>query len=135
MSELTGRALEIVTSGKNYAHVAIPTSDGTVQTVIIWAHADDNGNVTLNSAEGRAWPRNLRRAGTATVTMMADGNPYEYVSIRGRLIGDTHDGADAHIDQLAKKYLDEDAYPWREPGEQRVMFTLEPVRVTYQAND
>jgi PPOX class probable F420-dependent enzyme len=135
MTELTGRALEIVTSGKNYAHVAIPTGDGTVQTVIIWAHADENGNVTLNSAEGRAWPRNLRRAGTATVTMMADGNPYEYVSIRGRLIGDTHDGADAHIDQLAKKYLDEDAYPWREPGEQRVMFTLEPVRVTYQAND
>jgi PPOX class probable F420-dependent enzyme len=135
MAELTGRALEIVTSGQNYAHVAIPTSDGTVQTVIIWAHADDDGNVTLNSAEGRAWPRNLRKAGTATVTMMADGNPYEYVSIRGRLIGDTHDGADAHIDQLAKKYLDEDTYPWREEGEQRVMFTLEPVRVTYQDNE
>lgn len=135
MAELTGRALEIVTSGKNYAHVAIPTADGTVQTVIIWAHADENGNVTLNSAEGRVWPRNLRQAGTATVTMMADGNPYEYVSIRGRLIGDTHEGADAHIDQLAKKYLDEDTYPWREPGEQRVIFTLEPVRVTYQANE
>jgi len=135
MPELTGRAMEVVTSGRNYAHVAIPTADGTVQTVITWAHADEHGNVTLNSAEGRIWPRNLRRAGTATVTVMADGNPYEYVSIRGRLIGDTHDGADAHIDQLAKKYLGEDTFPYREPGEERVMFTLEPVRVTYQANE
>jgi PPOX class probable F420-dependent enzyme len=135
MTELTGRPLEIVTSGRNYAHVAIPTADGSVQTVITWAHADEDGNVTLNSAEGRAWPRNLRRAGTATVTLMADGNPYEYVSIRGRLIGDTHDGADAHINQLSKKYLGEDTYPYRETGEQRVMFTLSPLRVTYQTDE
>ncbi len=135
MAKLTGRPLEIVTSGQNYAHVAIPAGDGTVQTVITWAHADGDGNVTLNSAEGRLWPKNLRRAGTATVTLMADGNPYEYVSIRGRLVGDTHDGADAHIDQLAKKYLGAETYPYREPGEQRVMFTLEPVRVTYQADE
>ena len=79
------------------------------------------------------WPRNLRRAGTATVTVMADGDPNEYVSIRGRLIGGAHEGAQAYIDQLAKKYLGEETFPYREPGEQRVMFTLEPVRVTYQA--
>jgi hypothetical protein len=66
---------------------------------------------------------------------MADGNPYEHVSIRGRLIGDKHDGADAHIDQLAKKYLGAETYPYREPGEQRVIFTLEPVRVTYQPDE
>lgn len=135
MPQLTGRPLEIVTSGRNHAHVAIPTADGTVQTVITWAHADEDGNVTLNSVEGRLWPKNLRRAGTATVTLMADGNPLEYVSIRGRLIGDTHDGADAHIDQLAKKYLGEDTFPYREPGEQRVMFTLKPSRVTYQPEE
>jgi len=133
MAQLTGRALEIVTSGQNHAHVAIPTADGSVQTVITWAHADEDGNLTLNSVEGRLWPKNLRRAGTATVTLMADGDPNEYVSIRGRLIGDAHDGADAHIDQLAKKYLGEDTFPYREPGEQRVMLTLEPVRVIHQA--
>lgn len=128
---LEGRAREIVEQGRNYAHVAIPRGDGTVQTVIVWTHTDDSGNVTLNSAEGRTWPQNLRRAGTATVTLMADGNPYEYVSVTGRLVDDTHDGADEDIDRLAKKYLDEDRYPFRQPGEQRVKFTLRPERVRY----
>ena len=126
---LEGRPQEIIT-GKNYAHLAIPRQDGTVQTVIVWAHAD-GGNVTLNSAEGRTWPENLRKAGTATVTVMADGNPYEWVSVTGRLVEDTHDGADAHIDSFAKKYLDADSYPYRQPGEQRVKFALSPERVHY----
>jgi PPOX class probable F420-dependent enzyme len=128
---LEGRPQEIIT-GKNYAHLAIPRQDGTVQTVIVWAHAD-GGNVTLNSAEGRTWPENLRKAGTATVTVMADGNPYEWVSVTGRLVEDTHEGADAHIDSFAKKYLDADSYPYRQPGEQRVKFALSPERVHYNA--
>lgn len=131
MADLEGRSLEIVKEGKNYAHVAIPTADGSVQTVIVWAHADGDGNVTLNSAEGRAWPENLRRAGRATVTMMADGNPYEWVSVRGELIADTHEGADEDIDMLAKKYVDADSYPYRQEGEQRVKLTLRPERVHY----
>ena len=129
--KLEGRQLDILTTGKNYAHVSIPRRDGTVQSVIVWAHADDNGNVTLNSAEGRAWPANLRKAGTATVTLMADGNPYEYVSVVGKLTEDTHDGADEHIDFLAKKYIDQDEYPFRQEGEQRIKFALAPEKVTY----
>jgi PPOX class probable F420-dependent enzyme len=127
---LEGRPQEII-QARNYAHLAIPRRDGTVQTVIVWAHSDD-GNVTLNSAEGRGWPQNLRRAGTATVTVMADSNPYEWVSVTGRLVKDTHDGADEHIDFLAKKYLDADSYPFRRPGEQRISFALRPERVHYQ---
>lgn len=131
MAELEGRPLEIVKEGQNYAIVAVPTDDGSVQSVIVWAHADENGNVTLNSAEGRSWPANLRKAGRATVTMMADGNPYEYVSIRGRLIEDTQEGADEDINMLAKKYIDADEYPFRQPREVRVKFTLEPEKVTH----
>lgn len=128
---LEGRSEEII-AGRNYAHLAIPRADGTVQTVIVWAHTD-GGNVTLNSAEGRTWPENLRRAGTATVTVMADSNPYEWVSVTGRLAEDTHEGADEGIDFLAKKYLGVDSYPMRRPGEQRVKFVLRPERIHYQA--
>ena len=128
---LEGRPQEII-AGKNYAHVAIPRADGTVQTVIVWAHTD-GANVMLNSAEGRDWPTTLRRAGTATVTVMADSNPYEWVSVTGSLVADTHDGADAHIDSLAKKYLGVDSYPYRQAGEQRITFALRPERVHYNA--
>ncbi len=126
---LDGRPREII-AGKNYAHLAIPRQDGTVQSLIVWANAE-GGNVTLNSAEGRRWPETLRRAGTATVTVMADGDPYEWVSVTGRLVEDTHDGADEHINALAKKYIDADEYPYRQPGEQRVRFVLRPERVHY----
>jgi len=132
METLEGRPLEILRDGKNYAHVAIPAADGSVQTVIVWAHVDHDGKIQLNSAEGRTWPERLRKARKATVTLMADGNPYEYVSVKGTLDEDTHEGADENIDQLAKKYLDEDSYPFRQPGEQRVLFTLTPENVTYQ---
>jgi hypothetical protein len=131
MDSLEGRPLEILKGGKNYAHVAIPANDGSVQTVIVWADADEAGKVILNSVEGRTWPQRLRKAGKATVTLMADGNPYEYVSIKGRLEEDTHEGADESIDQLAKKYLDEDSYPFRQPGEQRILFKLSPEGVSY----
>ena len=128
---LEGRARDII-AAKNYAHVAIPRKDGTVQTIIVWADVE-GPNVTLNSAEGRTWPENLRKAGTATVTVMADSDPYEWVSVTGRLVEDTHEGADAHIDSLAKKYLDADSYPYRQPGEQRIKFVLSPERVHYVA--
>jgi PPOX class probable F420-dependent enzyme len=127
---LDGRPQEIIHEGRNYAHLAIPRRDGTVQTVIVWADTDD-GNVTVNSAEGRGWPATLRHAGTATVTVMADGNPYEWVSVTGRLVKDTHDGADEHINALSHKYLGTD-YPFSQPGEQRISFALAPERVHYQ---
>jgi PPOX class probable F420-dependent enzyme len=132
---LEGRPREIIEQGKNYAVVSIPKPDGTVQSVVVWAHTDADGNVTLNSAEGRAWPANLRQAGTATITVMADGNPYEWVSVVGRLKEDTHEGADEHINLLSKKYIDQDEYPFRSEGEQRVTFVLAPERVVYNSPD
>jgi len=128
---LEGAAREILAEGKNYAIVSIPRTDGTVQSVIVWASVDDSGNIEVNSAEGRTWPTNLRRARTATVTAMKDNDPYHYVAVTARLIADTHEGADEHIDALAKKYLDADSYPFRQEGEQRVKFTLAPERVNY----
>jgi len=128
-ASLEGRPGEII-AGKNYAHVAIPRADGTVQTVIVWAHTDGS-NVLLNSAEGRDWPANLRRAGTATITVMADGDPYEWVAVTARLAEDTHEGADEHIDSLAHKYLGADSYPFRKATEQRIKFVLRPERVHY----
>ena len=101
-----------------------------METVVAWVHPEGD-NLALNSAEGRAWPANIRRSKTATVTVMADNNPYEWASVTGSLVEATHDGADEHIDLLAKKYIDADEYPYRAPGEQRVKILLKPERVTY----
>jgi PPOX class probable F420-dependent enzyme len=121
---IDGRAVELL-KGKNFCHVATLRADGTVHGVPVWVDVQ-NGRPVLNTAEGRAWPRNLERDPRVTLTVQNMENPYEYVEIRGTVAERTHEGADEHIDALAKKYMGVDEYPLRQPGEQRVIIRVEP---------
>jgi PPOX class probable F420-dependent enzyme len=124
---IDGRAEELL-KGKNFANVATLRHDGSVQVAPVWVDVQD-GKAVVNSAKGRAWPRNLEREPRVTVAVQNSENPYEYVEIRGRVVEQTTDGADEHIDSLAKKYLGKDEYPYRQPGEQRVIIRIEPEHV------
>ena len=121
---IEGRGAELL-QAKNFANVATLRSDGSVHAVPVWVDVQE-GRPVLNTAEGRAWPRNLERDPRITLEVQNMENPYEYVEIRGRVAERTHEGADAHIDQLAKKYLGVDQYPMRQPGEQRLIIRVEP---------
>lgn len=126
---LEGPALALV-KDKNFATFSTLRKDGTIQSVVVWADVDDDGRVVLNSAEGRAWPANLRRTGHATVTVLNRENPMEFVTVTGDLDVDTnHDGVDV-INALSRKYVGSD-YLWLQDGEQRVTFRLKPTKVTY----
>jgi hypothetical protein len=57
-------------------------------------------------------------------------NPYRYLQLQGRVVEITEEGADRHIDKMAKKYLGQDKYPFRQPGEVRVLYKIEPDRVS-----
>jgi PPOX class probable F420-dependent enzyme len=124
---ITGRAEELL-KAKNFAHVATLRTDGRIHDVPVWVDIQ-GGRPTLNTAEGRMWPRNLERDPRITLTVQNMENPYEYVEIRGRVAERTHQGADEHIDALAKKYLGADTYPYRQPGEQRLIIRVEPEQV------
>lgn len=113
---------------KNFCHVSSLREDGTIHTVPVWCDLDGD-RVVLNSAEGRVWPRNVRRTGAATLNVMNLENPYEYVEIVATLAEATTEDADDVIDALAKKYLDVDSYPYRQPGEQRLTLRFAPERV------
>jgi PPOX class probable F420-dependent enzyme len=121
---IDGRAEELL-KAKNFCHVATLRADGAVHDVPVWVDVQD-GRPVLNTAEGRAWLRNLERDPRVTLTVQNMENPYEYLEIRGRMAEHTHDGADEHIDAMAKKYMDADSYPLRQPGEQRVLVRIEP---------
>jgi hypothetical protein len=56
-------------------------------------------------------------------------NPYRHLAVRGRVVDITENGADQHIDKLAKKYMGLDRYPHRAPGEKRVIYKIEPVKI------
>jgi PPOX class probable F420-dependent enzyme len=121
---LDARSEELL-KAKNFCHVATHSRNGTIHGVPVWVDVQD-GLPTLNTAEGRAWPRNLELDPRVTLTVQNLEDPYEYVEIHGRVAQRTHDGADEHIDALAKKYLGVDAYPGRRPGEQRVIIRVQP---------
>ena len=122
--KVEGRGEEIL-KGKNFCIVSTLRADGSAQGSPVWADVED-GRPVLNTAEGRAWPANLERDPRITLTVPDAENPYEYLSVRGRVGERTHEGADAHIDALAKKYLGVDTYPYRQPGEQRVIIRVDP---------
>jgi PPOX class probable F420-dependent enzyme len=99
-----------------------------VHSAPIWVDVQ-NGQAVLNTADGRAWPSNLERDPRVTLLVQNMENPYQYVEIRGTVAERTHEGADEHIDAMAKKYMDKDSYPLRQPGEQRVIIRVAPERV------
>jgi PPOX class probable F420-dependent enzyme len=124
---IEGRARDLL-EAPNFCHISTVAASGRPQINPIWVHTD-NGHLVVNSAEGRKWPKNVRRDPRVTLCVPNQDNPYEYVTIWGRVVDETHEGADENINFLSKKYLGEEEYPFRKPGEQRVLFRIEPEKV------
>jgi PPOX class probable F420-dependent enzyme len=114
----------------NYAVVSTLNADGSMRSAVVWISLEAN-ELAVNSARGRGWPTNLERDPRVTVLVYPADNPYEYVEIRGTATGSRED-ADDHIDRLAKKYLGQDEYPYRQPGEERIKYVITPEHVRYQ---
>jgi len=112
----------------NFAHLATLMSDGSPQVTPVWVDIDGD-RILVNTAEGRSKPRNVRRDPRVAISVHSQENPYSSAFIRGRVVEITHEGADEMIDSLAKKYLGQDRYPYRQPGEQRVILAIEPEHV------
>jgi PPOX class probable F420-dependent enzyme len=112
---------------KAFGHLATVMPDGQPQVNPVWCGLD-GGHVVVNSAKGRQKDKNIRRDPRVTIAISDPDNPYRYLEVRGRVVEITEDGADAHIDKLAKKYLGADRYPYRQPDEVRVIYRIEPER-------
>jgi PPOX class probable F420-dependent enzyme len=97
--------------------------DGSPQTTPVWVDYQ-NGDIWVNSAIGRQKDKNVRRDPRVAIAVIDPDNPYRYVEVRGRVREVTQDGADAHINKMAKKYLGQDVYPFRQPGEKRVLYKI-----------
>ncbi len=130
-ASLDDRSQELL-QATNFAQVATLRRDGSPHVTPVWVDVRD-GMVWLNSAEGRAWPANLRRDARVALNVQNLENPQENLEIRGEASEITREGADEHIDFLAQKYLGEDSYPYRQPGEQRLLIKVTPEWVRHQA--
>jgi PPOX class probable F420-dependent enzyme len=111
-----------------FAQLATVNADGTPQVTPVWVDYDGT-HVLVNTARGRVKTKNLERNPRVALSISDPENPYRYVGIQGRVVEMTEQGGDAHIDKMAKKYLNKDSYPFRQPGEVRVIVKIAPDKV------
>jgi PPOX class probable F420-dependent enzyme len=114
---------------KAFGSLATLMPDGQPQVTPVWIDYDGS-HVIVNTAVGRQKDRNLQRDGRVAIAILDPDNPYRYLEVRGEVAERTTNGADASIDALAKKYIGQDKYPWRQPNETRVIYKIRPMHVT-----
>lgn len=112
-----------------FAHLATLMSDGSPQVTPVWCDFDGT-HIRINSAKGRVKDKNMRQNRRVALSVMDPDNPYRHLEVRGVIDEITERGADAHIDSLAKKYLGQDKYPFRKPGEVRVSYRIRPEHIS-----
>jgi PPOX class probable F420-dependent enzyme len=113
---------------KAFVHLATRMSDGSPQVTPVWI--DMEGDYLLvNSAKGRVKDKNMRADARVALSVTDPDDPYRALMIRGRVVKITEEGAEDHIDKMAKKYLGEDRYPFKNPEETRVLYYVEPVKI------
>jgi PPOX class probable F420-dependent enzyme len=114
---------------KAFANLVTLMPGGQPQVTPVWVDYDGR-YVVINTAEGRQKDKNLQRDRRVALSILDPDNPYRYLEVRGHVAERTRNGADQHIDAMAKKYLDKDKYPFRQPNEVRVLYKIEPDHIT-----
>ena len=102
-------------------------SDGSPHSTIVWVE-QQGGEVSFNTAAGRAKERHLANDPRVALLVVDPANAYKWVAVTGT-VELTTDDADPQIDRLAKKYLGQDEYPWRSPDEQRLKVRIRADKV------
>ena len=118
---------DLLTTKLTFAHLATNMKDGTPQVTPVWFNFDGT-NIMVNSAKGRVKDRNMRARRDVALSILDPDNAYRYLQIIGKVVDITEQGADAHINSLANKYMGKD-YPFRTPGEVRVSYKIAPTKV------
>jgi PPOX class probable F420-dependent enzyme len=133
MSQIISGPIAKLLEGKNFAFVATLMKDGSPQITPVWIDFEkDTNTVLVNTAEGRIKHKNISRDPRVAISVVNHSNPYEMVTIRGKVIEQITKDAAEHADKLAKKYLGLDKYPYHSPNEKRVILKIEPARVFHQ---
>jgi PPOX class probable F420-dependent enzyme len=109
------------------ADVTTLRADGSPHSTVVWIDEVD-GEVWFNTAVGRAKELHLRRDPRVSVLVLDPANQYRWVAVSGTATLQ-REGADEHIDKLAKKYLGQDRYPWHDPNQERIIVRIRPEHI------
>ena len=127
MAQLTDRERGVLQK-QAFVHLSTLGPDGSPHGSVVWVDVEGD-DILINTAEGRSKVEHVRNDPRVSVSVADPDNPYDSVSVSGVVEEITHEGADAHIDKMAGKYLGEDTYPFRAPDEVRVLLRIRPTAV------
>jgi PPOX class probable F420-dependent enzyme len=118
---------------RNFAFIATINKDGSPQVTPTWVDIDEeNGTIIINTAIGRVKQKNVSRDPRVSISLVDEyDNPYSMVTVKGKVIEQTINGADEHIDKLARKYLNSNRYPGHSPNIKRIILIIKPEKIFY----
>ena len=130
LGKITDENIVRLFEGRNFAFLATVKKDGSPQVTPTWIDRD-NDTILINTAKGRVKQENVSRDPRVSISLVDDRNPYSMVTITGKVIEQTTEGADEHIDKLARRYLDADRYPNHSADVKRVILKIKPERIFF----
>jgi PPOX class probable F420-dependent enzyme len=113
---------------RNLVFIATIMKDGSPQLSPVWADFEDE-HVLVNTAEGRIKHKNVLRDPRVAVSVVNQNNPLDMTTIRGKVVDIIPDYEYEHANKLTKKYMGKEKYPFKQPGEKRIIFKILPERV------
>jgi PPOX class probable F420-dependent enzyme len=130
LGKITDENIVRLFEGRNFAFLATVKKDGSPQVTPTWVDRD-NDIILINTAKGRVKQENVSRDPRVSISLVDDRNPYSMVTITGKVIDQTTEGADEHIDKLARRYLNADRYPNHSADVKRVILKIKPERIFF----
>jgi PPOX class probable F420-dependent enzyme len=123
MATIPATHADLLNTKVAFAQLATLNANGSPQVTPVWVDFDGT-NIVVNTAKGRVKAKNLEREKRVALSIQDPENPYKYLGVQGRVVEITEAGADDHIDKMAKKYMGKDKYPFRTPGEVRLIVKI-----------
>ena len=119
---------ETLLNGKNLVFLATSMADGSPQVTPVWG--DFEGSyIRINTAEGRLKHKNILRDPRVAISVVDSMNPLDMTSIRGKVVEIIPDYEYKHADFLTKQYMGKEKYPFKRPGEKRIILKIEPEKI------
>jgi PPOX class probable F420-dependent enzyme len=125
--------------GKNFGFLGTVNKDGSPQVTPTWIdiiekEENEDGHeeiILINTAMDRLKQKNVSRDPRVSISIVDEDNPYSMVTIKGRVVEQTTEGADEHIDKLAKRYLNAETYPAHSPNVKRIILKVKSEKIFY----
>ena len=120
--------VEKLLNGKNLVFLATTMADGSPQVTPVWGNFTGS-HILINTAEGRIKHKNILRDPRVAISVVDVKNPLDMASIRGEVVEILPDYEYKHADFLTKQYMGKENYPFKRPGEKRIILKIEPEKI------